>query len=207
MNQLFSWRLPSIVALLLLVAAMGLLGGPSQPADHLLLGWTGYRGASGVAATIAQALTQLGNGLVLIPVGMVIMAFGWRRLGHQAALAAAATLIIVRLAVEGMKAAVHRPRPALDVHPALTHGFAFPSAHAANSLATGLVAALLLAPPERRPRWLAAGAAFGLLIGTTRPYLGVHWPSDVIGGWALALALVIAATPWINPKASPAFEA
>ena len=64
----------------------------------------------------------------------------------------------------------------------------FPSAHAANSMIAWLGLALIAAPPRLRPAAVAAALALALLVGLTRLVLAVHWPSDVIGGWAFGAA-------------------
>jgi undecaprenyl-diphosphatase len=75
---------------------------------------------------------------------------------------------------------VRRPRPRLELLPPLTgtvSGLSYPSAHAATSFAA---AAALGGPPAHA----LAGA-----VALTRPYLGVHYPSDVIAGAALGRAV------------------
>lgn len=59
------------------------------------------------------------------------------------------------------------------------HDMSFPSGHAAGTMVVLLLAALLF---DRYRLWSVA-IALSLAIGLTRPMLGVHWPSDVIGGW------------------------
>jgi undecaprenyl-diphosphatase len=68
----------------------------------------------------------------------------------------------------------------------------FPSGHALNTMADfGVIALTLSHRLKRRAlRRFVIGLGFGLplLIGISRPYLGVHYPSDVIGGWTAGLA-------------------
>jgi undecaprenyl-diphosphatase len=105
----------------------------------------------------------------------------------------AGTVVGERVIVDGMKLLIDRTRPAFDLHPVVTHSSSFPSGHSGNSMAVFLAIALIAVPrPQRVPAVITAVLA-SILVGSTRPYLGVHWPSDVIGGWALgaAIALVV----------------
>lgn len=78
-----------------------------------------------------------------------------------------------------LKLLVARPRPMLTSWLDDPRDYSFPSGHAAGMMVVLLLAALLL---ERR--WLTVPAvALAVAIGLTRPMLGVHWPTDVIGGW------------------------
>lgn len=67
----------------------------------------------------------------------------------------------------------------------------FPSGHAANSIVAYFALALLLFEDRhRRGIAVACTLILALLIGLTRPILGVHWPSDVIAGWSFGLLWV-----------------
>ena len=56
-----------------------------------------------------------------------------------------------------------------------------------------LLSLALIAAPEGHRRWAVIAALAGtFLVGITRPILGVHWPSDVIGGWSFGAAWVLA---------------
>jgi undecaprenyl-diphosphatase len=68
---------------------------------------------------------------------------------------------------------------------------AFPSGHSANAMAVWLAVALLAAPERLRVPAVAAALAVALLVGLSRLVLGVHWPSDVAGGWALGAACTL----------------
>jgi undecaprenyl-diphosphatase len=85
-----------------------------------------------------------------------------------------------------VKVAVGRERPLIDEHPPLGRApskLSFPSAHATSSLA-GATALRRVEPRARLPLYALAGA-----ICVSRPYLGMHYPSDVLAGAALGLAI------------------
>jgi len=72
----------------------------------------------------------------------------------------------------------------------------YPSGHAANSMTAFVALALLAVPARHRRLALAMAIPLAIAVGLSRPFLGVHWPSDTIGGWTLAamVLLTISAT-------------
>jgi membrane-associated phospholipid phosphatase len=168
-------------------------GGERWWIDHApLVDLHRYRARGVVDAWLA--VTQLGSYAVVAGAALVVAAWLWRRAGRPRA------ALFLTLAVGGemllgviVKVAVHRPRPHYWHAETPTLGYSFPSAHAMNSL--GLVAALLLLARtvERRRLIAALGTVYVLGVAVSRVWLGAHYPTDILGGWALSLAWVTAA--------------
>jgi undecaprenyl-diphosphatase len=83
-----------------------------------------------------------------------------------------------------------RPRPDLVPHLDHVSNLSYPSGHASNAIALCLLAALLIAD-KRRSLAINIALAAALAIGSSRMMLGVHYPSDVIGGWLWGAGLAL----------------
>lgn len=116
----------------------------------------------------------------------------WRLAAWSAVTAAAGALTGMLV-----KAVVERARPALPHPVAHAPGYSFPSGHAMTATTSFAVFLLVLLPlvPRAAHRlcWVVSALAV-LGVGFTRVALGVHWCSDVIGGWLLGLTVVFATT-------------
>jgi membrane-associated phospholipid phosphatase len=183
----------------LLLNAMNLIPW-AQPADVAVHSWVvGHRSATLVHWT--ASITGLGTSAVVVPsVFVVALAATPGRLRARLTRAAVAVLVSVcaMLCRFGLSQVVERARPPRQDWAAAASGFAFPSGHSTDSaLAAGMIGWMVFQRIGRRALlrvvvWVAAGAFVGV-IGWTRVYLGVHWPSDVLGGWTFALAWLAAA--------------
>jgi undecaprenyl-diphosphatase len=92
-----------------------------------------------------------------------------------------------------LKLLVRRPRPDLPDPVAHVSGYSFPSGHALNSALGATVLLLVLLPVVRARALLwAAAIVLPLVTGLFRVGLGVHWPSDVLAGWLLGVAVPLA---------------
>jgi len=168
-----------------------------KAADLKLLRLMRTRGHHPIAERAAQAYAKSGeNGYLWFGIG-VLGALVDRRRRRQWAAAAALGPAAIGLNF-GIKLIVRRPRPQLDGLPPLggaPSSLSFPSAHATASFAAAT--AMSRIAPELRAALFGAAA----LMAVTRPYLGMHYPSDVAVGAVLGTALG-AAVPL--PRAEPA---
>ncbi len=144
--------------------------------------------------TATKVVTQLGSGRgVTIAIAVTVVFLLIRRLPQLAAYAAV-TGLGAGVLTQGIKELVERARPVVDVALSSPSGTSFPSGHAlAVTVACGLLLVIFL-PAVRRggARKLAIAAAAGVivLVGLTRVALGVHYLTDVIGGWLLGATWV-----------------
>jgi len=174
----------ALAALAILWAMMPFLGG--QDWDRVLL-VAAYAGGQPAFAIAARWLTEAGGSALLIPASFIgaLLLFIARR-DWRAPVLFLATTLSGRLLVELQKEWLLRLRPDANEHLVVAQSYAFPSGHSANALMVWVGLALLL-PPRWRASALAVATLLTFAIGASRVMLGVHWPSDVIGGWSFGL--------------------
>jgi len=140
----------------------------------------------------AMDITALGSVIVLCLIVLTVAGLfvAQRRLREAWLLVAACGSGLIM--VDILKVVFGRERPPVAMHAVEVGNASFPSGHAMLSAIVYLSLAALLAhfADRRRVRVyaLAAGLIVTLIVGMSRVYLGVHWPTDVMAGWALGAA-------------------
>ena len=196
--------------------AQAMVEGQTQSFDEAILTFMGQNGAPWLDTT-ALEVTALGARVVVYMVVLVASAFLWQSRHHYSAALLWVAVIGAGLINTVLKISFNRPRP--DVFPWRTQhvGLAsFPSGHAMTSIVVyGTLAFLIarLAPTRLLKRLVWALAIFVILVvGLSRLYLGVHYPSDVLAGfvigaaWAVTCALGIEAVRYFRGR-KPGVEA
>ncbi len=154
-----------------------------------------------------HGLTVLGSTTILVPLVVAAgVTFGIRRRSWAPAAFLAAAQLGSIVLYDTIKVLVGRPRPALGQLVATASGYSFPSGHATQVVAVwGALAILAIPALPGTGAKVAAGssaAVIALLVGFSRIYLGVHWTTDVLGGWALGamwLTGLVVTTRALNP--------
>jgi membrane-associated phospholipid phosphatase len=153
--------------------------------DTALLRFMRTRGHTPLVESGAKTLARSGEyGAIWLAAGLVAAAFDPPRRGRWLAAAALAPAAIGLN--YGVKVIARRRRPVLAGLPPLggaPSSLSFPSAHSTASFAAAT--AMSRIAPRRAPLLYGGAAAMAM----TRPYLGMHYPSDVVAGAALGLAL------------------
>jgi undecaprenyl-diphosphatase len=177
----------ALFALAAVFIAALVLGGPGDGLDPPVL--AAFRNAELVPA--ARLLTHLGDWWMALVAG----ALGAASLAYRQRLRSAALLLAIivseKAIVELLKWQLDRARPDPSGRIVAVHNMAFPSGHSANSMTVWLALALLAAPARFRRVAMTAALFIALVTGLCRLILQVHWPSDVIGGWAFGAFWVL----------------
>ncbi|WP_392841694.1 phosphatase PAP2 family protein [Streptomyces sp. LN500] len=126
----------------------------------------------------------------------------WRQHTLRPLLTLGASLLLLNLTVGAVKLGLGRlgPHYATQIGSAelFAGGDIFPSGHTANAVVTWGILAYLATTPRARRYLSAVSAVVSLGVGLTTVYLGTHWLSDVLLGWAAGL-LILLGLPWVEP--------
>ncbi|TWT85362.1 phosphatidylglycerophosphatase B [Posidoniimonas polymericola] len=132
--------------------------------------------------------TALGGVAVVTMAGVTGVVFLWVLDRRQQALLLLAAVVGGFLLSFGMKAAFDRPRPDLTPHGSYVYTRSFPSGHAMAAtciyLSLGAILAELVRPRPLKVFLVVGAILLTVAVGISRVYLGVHWPTDVLAGWA-----------------------
>lgn len=146
------------------------------------------------STSYVRDITALGSFAVLSFAVLAVAGFLALRGRGDRALAVLGFTIGGTLLGEAAKHLFWRPRPDVVPHLVEVVTLSFPSAHAMQAVVVWFTFALLFAEAQSRVcvKVYLFGAAMlvALAVGLSRVYLGVHWPSDVLAGWALGTAWV-----------------
>jgi len=145
---------------------------------------------------IMRDITALGSTFVLLLVTIAAIGFLALTENRRAALLVLVAVFGGTLLSSLLKAGFDRARPDLVMHTTTVYSASFPSGHAMMSAVVYLTLGALLAATQQGARLkfyiLALCAFLTLLVGVSRVYLGVHWPTDVLAGWALGASWAMA---------------
>ena len=147
---------------------------------HESAGWAGH--LADLASTQTALIVTIVGSLLLL------LTRHWR-----GAFALALVYPVTQGAVQLVKVIVERPRPEVTGPLAEAHGFSFPSAHSATSVAVYATIAFILIRASRQAHSRVAVASLAgtlvLGVGLSRVLLGAHYPTDVLAGWMFGALL------------------
>ena len=184
--------LVAAIAVAVFAAVAGAVNaGLTQDMDEAALRWFAAH-RSAILDQVAIEVTTLGTTIVLIMLVLVASVFLWQTQHKWSVYVLFMGTLGGAVLNNILKGFFHRPRPTIVAWAETVHSASFPSGHAMSSLiAYGSIAYLVgrlnPSPVLQRTIWLIA-ALLILAIGTSRMYLGVHYPSDVIAGFLAGLA-------------------
>lgn len=134
-----------------------------------------------------SAITVLGDATTIIFISAVLVGYLLTKQRPRQALFAAIAMGGISILILTLKLLYARPRPDLWEQLVTETSFSFPSGHATASSALALVIAILCWPTRWRRLALLLSTVYIILIGYSRMYLGVHYPTDIIAGWAVSI--------------------
>ncbi|TVX98995.1 phosphatase PAP2 family protein [Paenibacillus cremeus] len=165
---------------------------------------SGVQGAESPALThVMKFFTFIGNGYCVVFVSAIVLFFLYQVLHHRKELILFIAVVVGSAVLnETLKLIFHRARPTLH-RIVVANGFSFPSGHSMSAFSLyGIVAFLLwrhTSTPLGRGILIMLSMIMILTIGVSRIYLGVHYPSDVVGGF-LASGCWLCASIWFYQR-------
>jgi len=178
--------------------------GISDPVDSGVIGAVRSPDLSGLLAPLLQ-ITELGSTAAVVVVALLTLALALAIGPWRHGVAGALTMVLASVLNGSLKLAIARERPEL-LEPLIDErGFSFPSGHAALAMvAYGILAVVIgrsRLPRPGRAALIGALLLLVLLIGLSRVWLGMHYPTDVLAGW-IAGAVIVLLYRWFTRTVS-----
>jgi membrane-associated phospholipid phosphatase len=187
--RLIAGKLLAIVVLTIAVAELSIVA----HADLAVVGWI-HSLATGWLTTVLLGITELASTDVILAATAAAVAFLAANRHWRGAIALATSVLVTQAVVTVGKDLMSRPRPEGDHAVVDPSGFSFPSAHSASAVALYVMLALIAGSVLRKRfggvAW-AGAILLVLMVGTSRVYLGAHYPTDVVAGWLIGGILVL----------------
>ena len=184
--------------------------GDVQQFDEAVLAWLRAHRYDALTSTMLT-LTSLGSEKLLILFLLAIVPSLWLINRHGMAIALTVAMLGAAAISRLLKGIFERERPDIVHHLDRVHGYSFPSGHTLGSVVFFTTIALLIGSHARsgalRTFLVVYAALVGALVASSRMYLGVHYPSDVLAGGLIGIAwsfaVVLAEYKWRHVRVPP----
>ncbi len=186
------WTIMGCALICFGVIASQVVQNPVIPFDESLRYWV-YEQRSPFLSAIFIPVTYVGNWQTITLLAAILLAIPKtrRNVGLPFAIISLSSTIVYKV----VKGIFERPRPEMEVRLIPQGGFSFPSGHSMNCIVCfGILIYLIRRYCPNRKIANVLTVLLTLLIigiGTSRVYVGVHFPTDVLGGWSLGLAFLM----------------
>jgi len=146
---------------------------------------------------VIRIVTDVGGAPLMVPLSIALFVLAWKRRSRRTAAFIAGALAGSAILNEALKNLFARPRPSVVERVYEPYGLSFPSGHSQASMAFACTVVLVAWRMKVSTKRYALGVfLLPLIVGWTRTYLGVHYPTDVIGGWVLGAFWVVLLDAW-----------
>lgn len=161
--------------------------GESDWVDQHIVNWIATLDAPRWFEELMRDCTAFGGVLILVLVSLAVSVYLILRRQYHALTFLLTAVIGATILSLSLKGFFHRDRPTILEHRSHTMTSSFPSGHAMLSAAVWLTLGVMLSRLEKSPwmkaYFIAIGLFISFLVGVSRVWLGVHWPTDVLAGW------------------------
>ena len=192
----------ALVASLAFVVIAGALRRDALQHSDITIELAVHRLDSALLDVIAKTATFIGSNVIVLSLAGLVTFLAIRHHKRVAAVVMLVDALVVEISDGLLKLAFHRERPRLFDKIALPSDYSFPSGHAMDAMGVyGVIAAVLICiyPDAKKPIAISAGVLIAL-IGLSRVYLGVHWPSDVLAGFLGGIPFLVASVHLIHRR-------